>query len=47
MSESGRGREQERERILGGLCASAEPKVGLRFTNHEIMTWAEIGHLTN
>ena len=48
VHEQGRDRERERERIPSRLRAvSAEPDVGLELTNHEIMTLAEIGHLTN
>ena len=28
-------------------AVSAEPDVKLKFTNHEIMTWAEVGCLTD
>ena len=36
-------RERERERIPSRLCAdSAEPDVGLKITNHEILTSAKI-----
>ena len=45
---SGGGAERGRERIPGRLrTVSAEPDVGLELTNHEIMTWAEVGHFTN
>ena len=38
-----RERERERERIPSRLHAiSAEPNVGLKLMNREIMTWAEI-----
>ena len=26
-------------------AVSTEPSVGLKLTNHSIMTWAEVGHL--
>ena len=50
---STRGREAEREgdtesRAGSRLWAvSTEPDMGLELTNHEIMTWVEVGHLTN
>ena len=28
-------------------AVSTESNVGLELTNHEIMTWAEVGHLTD
>ena len=28
-------------------AVSTEPSVGLELTNHEIITWAEFGHLTD
>ena len=35
----GKERKQERERIPSRLCTiSAEPHVGFKLTNHEIMT---------
>ena len=41
-------RERGREKIPGRLCTgSAESNVGLKLTNHEIMSWAKVGHLTN
>ena len=41
--EQGRGRERGRPRIQSRLCAiSTEPSMGLKPTNHETMTWAEI-----
>ena len=41
MSEGGAER-QERERISNKfVTASTEPHVGLKLTNHELMTWAE------
>ena len=43
MHEQGRGRERRREKISSRLhAASTEPDVGLKLTNHEIMTRAEI-----
>ena len=39
----GRGRESGRDRIPSRFCAvSMESDVGLKLTNHEILTWAEI-----
>ena len=44
----GEGREQRRERIPSRLCTvSAEPDVGLDLTNCEIVTWVEVGCLTD
>ena len=49
--EGGRAeREGERRRpgIQSGLRADRrEPDVELELTNHEIMTWAKVGRLTN
>ena len=43
VCEQGRGRERGRHRIPSRLCTvSTEPDMGLEFTNHEIMTRAEI-----
>ena len=40
---NGGGAEREGEKIPSRLCAvSAEPDAGLKLTNPEIMTWAEI-----
>ena len=37
-----------RERIPSRLhSVSAEPDVGLEPINYEIMSWAQVGHLTN
>ena len=47
--EAEREREtgREREGIESRLCTdSREPDMGLHLTNHEIMTWAEVRHLT-
>ena len=44
----GRGREREGDRISSRLhAASVKPDVGLELTNREIMTWAEVGFLTD
>ena len=43
-----RERERERLRIPSKLhTASTEPDVGLEPMNHEIMTGAKVGHLTD
>ena len=43
-----RGRETGRQRILSRLRAdSREPDAELELTNREIMTWAEVSHLTD
>ena len=43
----GRGREKGRQRIWSRLCTdSRKLNVGLEPTNREIMTWAEVRHLT-
>ena len=50
---SGGGAERERdthtESEAGSRlqAVSTEPNVGLKRTNHEIMTWAEVGRLTD
>ena len=42
------GAESGGQRILKKLCAdSGEPAMGLELTNHEIMTWAEVGRFTD
>ena len=44
----GRGRERGRQRIPSRLhTASIEPNMGLEPTNGEILTWAEVGPLTD
>ena len=46
--EQGRSREKGRQRTQSRLCTeSREPNMGLKLVNHEIMTWAEVGHLTD
>ena len=46
--EQGRGRERGRHRMRNRLQAvSTEPDEGLELTNCEIMTWAEVGRLTD
>ena len=48
MHAQGRGRERGEQEIQSGLYAdSREPDAGLKPTNQEIMTWAEVGCLTN
>ena len=44
----GKGRQMGRLRIQSGFRAdSRDPDVGLELTNHEIMTWAKVGYLTD
>ena len=48
--EQARGRERGSHRIKAGSRlwdVSTEPVTGLEPTNYEIMTWAEVGHLTD
>ena len=48
--EWGKGRERGRHRIqsrLQVLSCQHRDQWGLQPTNHEIRTWAEVGHLTN
>ena len=47
VREGGRERERERERIPNRLCTQWSPNVGLELTNHEIMTCAKVGCLTD
>ena len=49
MSTEGaeRGGDTESEAGSRLRAVSTEPDVGLKLTNREIMTWAEVGHLTN
>ena len=50
QSMNGRGAEREGDTDSKAgsrlLAVSTEPNVGLKLTNHEIMTWAEGGRLT-
>ena len=49
-SESAHGEGEDRggQSIPSGLCTdSSEPDVGLELTSCEIMTWAEVGCLTD
>ena len=43
----GRGRERESEAGSRLWAVSIEPNTGIKLTNREIVTWAEVGHLTN
>ena len=48
--EWGRGREREKHRMqsrLQALSCQHRADVGLELRSHEIMTWAEVGYLTN
>ena len=54
MFEEVRGREGQRDRETQNpkrgsrlRAVSTEPDVGLELMNHEIMSWAEIGHSTS
>ena len=49
MSEGGveRGGDTESEAGSRLAAVSAEPNAGLELTNREIMTWAEVGRLTD
>ena len=49
MSGDGAEREGDTESEAGSRlwAASTEPDVGLELTNCEIMTWAEVEHLTD
>ena len=47
--EWGKGRETHAESKAGSRlwAVSTEPHTGLELMSHEIMTWVEVGHLTN
>ena len=47
--ERGGGRERETESKAGSRlwAASTEPNMGLKPMDRKIMTWAEVGHLTD
>ena len=48
--EQGRGRERETQKPEAGSrlrAVSTEPDAGLKPTNCEIITWAEVGRLTD
>ena len=49
MSRGGAEREGDTESEAGSRlwAVSMEPDAGLQLMNHEIMTWAEVGRLTN
>ena len=49
MSRGGAEREGDRESEAGSRlwAVSTEPDAGLKPTDHEIMTWAEVGCLTD
>ena len=45
---NGRGAESGEQRTQSRLCTeNTEPDVGLRLSNHEVMTWAEVRLLTD
>ena len=45
---AGEGQRRRAQRIWSGLCAdSREPDAGLELTNCEMVTWAEVGGLTD
>ena len=47
--KQGRGREGDTESEAGSrlLTVSTEPDPGLKLMNHEIMTWAKVGRLSD
>ena len=49
MSRGGAEREGDTKSKAGSRfhTVNAEPNVGLKLKNHEIMTWTEVGCLTN
>ena len=49
VSKGGAEREGDTESEAGSRfwAVSTEPDAGLKLKNHEIMTWAEVGSLTN
>ena len=49
MNRGGAEREGDTESETGSRlwAVSPEPDAGLELTDHEIMTWAEVGRLTN
>ena len=49
MNRGGAEREGDTESETGSRlwAVSTEPDAGLQLTNCEIMTWAEVGHLTD
>ena len=48
-SRGGAEREEDTESKAGSRlwAVSTEPSMGLKLMNYEIMTWAEVGHLTH
>ena len=49
MNGGGLEREGDTESEAGSRlwAVSTEPNVGLKLTDHEIMTWAEVGRITD
>ena len=49
MNRGGAEREGDTESETGSIlwAVSTELDVGLKLTDREIMTWAEVGHLTD
>ena len=49
MNRGGAEREGDTESETGSRlwAVSTEPDLGLELTDHEIMTWAEVGRLTD
>ena len=49
VNRGGAERKEDTESEAGSRlgAVSTGPDVGLELMNHEIMTWAEVGHLTN
>ena len=49
LSGGGAGREGDAESEAGSRlrAVSTEPRMGLKLTKREIMTWAEVGRLTD
>ena len=49
MNRGGAEREGDTESETGSRlwAVSTEPDAGLKLTDHEIMTWAEVGRLTD
>ena len=47
VGEGWRARETESEAASRLQALTTEPNAGLELMNHEIMTWAEVGRLTD
>ena len=47
VEEGQRERETQNSKQAPGSELSAEPDTGLKLTNREIMTWADVGRLTD